>query len=170
MISSKYKPPLTFFEVFGYTKAARNDSRDHNNNTITKNKNKTPVNDSTWTERGNEYKNEIKERKNVIIVGDSLLNGLQENGLRKNHNVKMYAPSGATTEDIIGYVNPIIRKKPDCLILHCGTNDITNDVDTINNIERIISNVKKKCPDTKLTISKLIIRKDRNNIDNELKN
>ncbi len=62
------------------------------------------------------------QRKNVVIIGDSILNGLS--GL-KRHNVKIRAHSGATSLDIKDHIRPILRRKPDCVLVHCGTNDLT---------------------------------------------
>ena len=42
---------------------------------------------------------------------------------------------------------------------HGGCNDITNDVNTLNNIDRIPRCAKKKPTNTKLIISEIIIRK-----------
>ena len=100
----------------------------------------------------------------MVILGDSILNGIQERGLRKNHHVKVYAHPGATTEDMIDYLKPVIRKNPDLLIVHGGTNDTTNDVDTTVNIERIVKLVKKASPETKLVLSSITVRKDRKDI------
>ena len=44
---------------------------------------------------------------------------------KKNH-VKIKINPGAATEDIIDYVKPSIRKKPDFLLVHSETNDLTN--------------------------------------------
>ena len=59
----------------------------------------------------------------VVLIGDSMLNGLDEKGFI-NHKVNIKAHSGATSDDITHYIKPIINKSPDVIILHCGTNDI----------------------------------------------
>ena len=67
-----------------------------------------------------------KHTKNVTVVGDSMVKNLQ--GWRRlsteeNHVVaKSFA--GATTSDMEDYVKPVIRKEPQKLILHVGTNDL----------------------------------------------
>ena len=40
-------------------------------------------------------------RKKVIILGDSLLNGINEKGLSKRHNVKIVNKPGATSERLL---------------------------------------------------------------------
>ena len=97
-----------------------------------------------------------------------MVKGLNEKGLSKVDNVRVYAHSGATTYDLLDHINPIVRKQPDEIILHGGTNDITKNVDTIANTEKLIQLVKKKSPKTKLVISKIIIRKDRADLDKRI--
>lgn len=67
------------------------------------------------------------------------MNGINENGMKKlNHNVKVRNHPRATTEDIIDHIKPILRKKPDLLIVHSGTNDLTNEnVNTTECLENI---------------------------------
>ena len=55
------------------------------------------------------------------------------------------------------------------IILHGGTNDITNDIDTGKNIDKIISTIKKKSSETQIVISSVVTRKDQKNITNKVK-
>ena len=90
-------------------------------------------------------------RKKVTIIGDSIVNGLEERGLGKKHIVKVRKHPGATTTDMKDYIKPVQRRKPDCIILHAGTNDIGKDeIDTIANMREIIQETAKECPDTEL--------------------
>lgn len=45
--------------------------------------------------------------------------------MSKNHRVKVNAFPGTTIEDMADYIKPILRKKPEELVLHVGTNDLT---------------------------------------------
>ena len=51
-----------------------------------------------------------KSRKRVRIVGDSMLTGILDEGLQKDHNVQVKRLPGATTRDLVDYVRPVIRK------------------------------------------------------------
>ena len=60
-----------------------------------------------------------------LIVGDSILNNLDESTLsKKNSAVKIRAFPGANSNDMYSYIIPLIRKKPSYMILHVGINDI----------------------------------------------
>ena len=110
------------------------------------------------------------ERKNVVIIGDSILNGLSEQGLRKQHNVRIRAHSGATSLDIKDHIRPIMRRKPDCVLVHCGTNDLTNKdgIDTIETIKEIISEAKDESPHTTIVLSSLTMRRDHEGMSNKV--
>ena len=45
--------------------------------------------------------------------------------------------------------------------MHTGTNDLTNSIDTIANMKKILANVNKNSPTTKIIISTVITREDR---------
>ena len=87
--------------------------------------------------------NEQFEKKNIIIVGDSLLNGIHEKGLSKNHSVKMNNIPGGTSEVILDKLDEFLENEPDSLIVHAGTNDITKGKDQLNNVKKILKQVKK---------------------------
>ena len=74
----------------------------------------------------NEVKNKQDERGNqycwpsgtCAIVGDSMVNGIDEKRLSQKYgNVKIFHFSGARIEDLNHYIVPIIKNKPDYLIL-----------------------------------------------------
>ena len=70
---------------------------------------------------------------------------------------------GSSVDDMCHYAIPTIKKKPDEVILHVGTNNIT-EADSARHIaEKIVdlaTFIEKESPQTKVTISSLITRKD----------
>ena len=101
-----------------------------------------------------------KDYPKIEVIGDSLLNGIEESKLSSKGNIKVRNYPGATTEDLKDHANPTIRKKVDLIIIHAGTNDITKKSDTIPNLQAIVNNIKRKSANTKIAISSLITRKD----------
>ena len=59
-----------------------------------------------------------------------MIKGLAKRGLSKDHNVKVRPQLGCTTEDIEDHIKLILRKNSDAIIIHPGTNDVTNDKPT----------------------------------------
>ena len=61
----------------------------------------------------------------------------------RDNSVKIRCHPGATTDDIIDYVRPTARKKPDMIIIHTGTNDIQNKVNTLQKVRKVITTIKE---------------------------
>ena len=55
----------------------------------------------------------------------------RENLSSKNYGVKIAAHPRSTTEDLIDYIKPAVRKKTDFLVIYTGTNDLTNGFNII---------------------------------------
>ena len=52
-------------------------------------------------------------KKKVKVIGDSMKKYLRrENLSSKNYEVKIAAHPGSTTENLIGYVKPVVKNKP----------------------------------------------------------
>ena len=61
----------------------------------------------------------------AAIVGDSIVSGIIEELLKKNkHNVKVRFFRGGTIEDMEDNIKPILKRKPDYIILLVGTNNV----------------------------------------------
>ena len=102
----------------------------------------------------------------VIILGDSLLNGINKKGLSKKHNLKIVNRPGATTERLLlEDLDNLIKYQLESVIIHAGTNDLTNGINMLNNAEKIVKELTTKLPKVKITFSGLITRKDRKNLD-----
>ena len=113
--------------------------------------------------------------KLVFIAGDSILqhvHGWELSNAKQRVSVKSF--SGSTAEDMKDYLKPLIRKKPDTIILHVGTNDIKDDKKTAEvaaaGILNLGTQIKDNSPHTKVCISGITIRKDKAAIHNKIKN
>ena len=82
-------------------------------------------------------------------------------GISKNDQVQVKTYPGATTDDIIDY-KPTIRQKPDIVIVHSGTNDLTKDKNTVNS--KVIAAVKEIDTEGKIKLgcSDIVARGDIN--------
>lgn len=95
--------------------------------------------------------------KDVYIVGDSLMNGLEcYNILNSN---RLITQVSASLYHLSGNVNKIIKASPDTLILHYGVNMISTKGSQLNNFismyTRLIKQIQKGSPDTRIIISGL---------------
>ena len=83
--------------------------------------------------------------------------------LSRSNKVVVKSFSGATTSDMEDYLKPIIRKCPESLILHVGTNDLLS-IQTPHQIAESIVNladqIQSDSPGTFVTISAICVRKE----------
>ena len=63
-------------------------------------------------------------QKKVIIAGDSTLKYLQSHKMSKNSQVKIATFPGCTTQDMKDHIKPLLRRNPDEIIIHVGTNSL----------------------------------------------
>ena len=95
-----------------------------------------------------------------------LLNGINEKGLSKKHNVKIVNKPGATSERLLlEDLDNLIKYQPESVIIHAGTNDLTNGINMLNNAKKIVKELTTKLPKVKIAFSGLITRKDIKNLD-----
>ena len=80
----------------------------------------------------------------------------------RNDSVKVRSHPGTTTDDFIDYVQPTVRKKPNLIIIHSGTNDIQKNVNTIQKTRKVISSMKEfdTNDNIKIALSCIIHRSD----------
>ena len=106
---------------------------------------------------------DLYPRNTIVIAGDSIINGVFEDRLRrKNHVVKVLNFPDANVEDIRHNVIPLIRKKPSHLIIHVGTNDAKKFtsreiLDQLLNFKKFVS---EQVPDCKVITSTPTVRSD----------
>ena len=118
-----------------------------------------PLNDSIESEipREEAHKIKLNKKKKVIVTGNSLLNGIREKGLSRDHQVTVKNFPSETIEKVLKEMENLVADKPDCIIIHAGTNDITNGINSLNSVKKIVKDVKKSSPNTKLVFSSIFI-------------
>ena len=97
-----------------------------------------------------------------MILGDSMVKGLNEYGLSRNQNVKVQSFSGYTTEAMLDIVKPAVKRKPDAIIIHAGINDITRDINTMKKIRKIVKSIRDCSENTQVLLSGIISQEDEN--------
>ena len=108
-----------------------------------------------------------KDKSNVIIIGDSVLNNINSRGLSSSNKVSASNFPSATSEDILDEIEDTLKTHPDTLIVHAGTNDLTKNINTLRSVKKLCEKAKRISPDTKIVFSNVIYRKDRRNTDKQ---
>ena len=104
----------------------------------------------------------VKSWRRIAIIRDSMLNGIYEEGMEKDHNVKVKPHSGV--------IRGVVRKKPECVIIHAGTNDLTSKepVDTARNFNTMIEDVKLDSLGTIIVLSTAVMRMEKQAMDRKV--
>ena len=66
-------------------------------------------------------------KRTVLIVGDSIISGVDERRISHRNNTKVRVFPGATVDDMFDYIKPLLLKAPDTIIVHVGTNNCVNE-------------------------------------------
>ena len=79
-----------------------------------------------------------KKRENAIIIGDSMLNNINSGGLSKSKKVTVINHPGATSDVIEEELEATVKEnsKINTLIVHAGTNDLTNNINTLISLKK----------------------------------
>ena len=70
----------------------------------------------------------------------------------------------ATSSNVLTKIDDMLNKKPASLIVHVGTNYLTNEINLLSNAKKI-NKIKKKSPNTVVTFSNIIVRKYKRNLE-----
>ena len=116
----------------------RDSNRNNTNVTARKHNDKRSQSEDKDEVRGNKT-----PKKDIVIIGDSMIKYVNGREISRSSSVKVRNHLGATTEDVIDYVRPTARKKPKMMVIHSGTNDLTNKVNTLQKIRKVINAIKE---------------------------
>ena len=72
-----------------------------------------------------------------------MIKNINERKVSRDDSVEIRCHPGTTTDDIIDYVRPTARKKPDMIITNTGTDDLKNKVNTLHKVRKVITNIKE---------------------------
>ena len=122
-------------------------------------------------ERTNEENNRAcrtsaqKRPKTTEILGDSIIKGIQGHTMKEaiNHSENVFVRSfaGANTDVMNSYVCPTIKRRPNRIILHCGTNDLRSKESPWIIAENIMELAKQmESRETEVFVSGIVQRAD----------
>ena len=96
---------------------------------------------NTTTNKSNP--NSVSTNKSAIIIGSSVVKHLTDPRISKTNHVKIKTNPGTKTEDIIDYIKLSIWQKPGFLLVHSETNYLTNGINTMIIIRKVIATVRE---------------------------
>ena len=101
-------------------------------------------------------------KREVFLAGDSILKNLQGRKMSSTAKVKISSFPGCTTVDMKDHIKPILRKNPDEIIIHVGTNSLRSCASVRGCADEIIdlASMIVKESSAEVAISGLVARSD----------
>ena len=96
-----------------------------------------------------------------LIVGDSKLTGIDEKRLSRNNQVvKVRDFRGVTIDNLKHHLVPLLKKKPEHIILHIGTNDAVSKMSRqiLNELLQLKQYILNTLPTCRVVVSRPTIR------------
>ena len=103
--------------------------------------------------------------RTTLIVGNSILSGLKESKMSQKMLIEVRTVPGATIQDMKFFVVPHLKKKPDNIIIHVGTNNAphSSSYEIFHEIQRLRNFILKYLPSARITISTPALHVDKTN-------
>ena len=108
----------------------------------------------------------------MLVVGDSMVNGIDESKLSKTRHIRVQPIPGGKIEDTKQNLKDLLHKDLETVIIHAGTNNAITDtpqtiVDKPITVKRNIEGSLSKC---RVIIRKLIVRTDNTKANTTIQN
>ena len=65
-------------------------------------------------------------------------------------------------------IDDVLNKKSASLIVHVDKNILTNNINLLSNVKKVVIKTNKTSPNTVMTFSNIIFRKDKKNLEKTL--
>ena len=105
----------------------------------------------------------IRERKEgTTVVRGSMLAEIEQKCKPGNRSIKVCIFPGALTHNMCDYLKPLLKKYPDNIILHIGTNNLVNETSggILNGMLSLKNFNENLCPTCKFIVSYIIYQSD----------
>ena len=98
----------------------------------------------------------------MFIAGDSILKNLQERKITRSAKVKVSSFPGCTIMDMRDHIKPVLRRNPNAIVMHVGTNSLRSSASVHNCAEEIVNLATMISNESSadLVISGIILRSD----------
>ena len=106
-----------------------------------------------------------------MVIGDSIVKYLRSDELSSSDkSISIMKHPDCSSEDMADYAKPVARKKPDTLIIHVGTNDLTKGVNTMKKVRKCVKVIQELDNTKNIQIGfSSIIQRTNKDFSNEIK-
>ena len=95
------------------------------------------------------------KKDTTMIMGDSILSALRKYKMSRKKTIKVRTFPGATINEMKFFAVPLLKKKPDKVIIHVGNNDVPHFTpdEIFKNMKELCLLIQKMVPSAKIIIS-----------------
>ena len=142
-----------------------NDGERDGNQQITRS-NKIPRKTFDRATVNNIKKLSFEKKKKMFILVDSMIKSITGTAILSDHTGKIRPHLGATSIYMCDYIKAELRHQPDVIVLHCRTNDISNEINTLKRLKTLLKEIEGYDTHKKhqVVISSLIKRYDQDSM------
>ena len=119
-----------------------------------------------------------QSRKDIIVMGDSMIKGLKGHLMSRRNKVTCYSISKLNMDELVNVARGLCVRKPHVLLVTCGTNSLfpqcfspsgnggtpTSDAlepeDVCRRMREFVQTIETEFPGTKVVFSEIIMRTD----------
>ena len=130
-------------------------------------------NEASDTQQTNELRKPWEWKKDtVLIVGDSMISNINENTLSRRYQTKVRSFQRSKIKDLRDFIKPLLKKKPDKIVLVIGTNDMVNEKlpDILKSLKSLIDQILEALPECDVAVSEVIVRSDNASLNGKITN
>ena len=108
----------------------------------------------------------------MLVVGDSMVNGLEESKLSKTRHIRVQPIPGGKIEDIQQNLKDLFHEDLETVIIHASANNATIDTPQmiVDKLITLKQEIKGSLPKCRVIISKLILRTDNTKVNTTIRN
>ncbi len=120
---------------------------------------RTANQDKYYVRRATHFDDLPVDRRDIIMLGNSLTDGAEWNELFNNPHVKNRGIIGDIVQGLYERMEPILKGKPRKIFILSGVNDVSHGVDgdSIGRVmEKLILLIKKRSPSTKIYLQSML--------------
>ena len=93
--------------------------------------------------RNNIRQLQTKEDKKIFIFCDSMIKSIIGTGVLRDHAIKIRLHAWDTIVEMSDYIKPELYHQLNIIILHCGTNDILSEINTLKKVKKLLKKIEK---------------------------
>ena len=154
-------------------KRKANNNNQKPTNTTMNDENIETQNETSDIQQTNDHRKPWEWKKDIVlIVGDSMISNIDENTLSRRYQTKVRSFQGSTIKDLHDYIKPLLKKKPDKIVLVIGTNEMVNEklLDILKSLKSLIDQILEALPDCDVVVSEAIVRSDNASLNGKTTN